>query len=177
MVLAMVHTVLALVHIILDMEGTVDMGMVLKAMRNRLKHMLSNQVIKLSPNHMLSHKYTLKLKAMLNLKRTLSLNNRTLKHNHIVRRKHTSLNRSLNHNHIVRRKHTSLNNRSPNHNHMLNQLPHTAILKIITNLKPMIIIILTKTMFTMLILKGMGKLKICKTRHTNLNRKAMLNNQ
>merc|ERR1719361_2643250 len=102
MVLAMVHMVLALVHIILDMEGTVDMGMVLKAMRNRLKHMLSNQVIKLSPNHMHSHKYTLKLKAMLNLKRTLSLNNRTLKHNHIVRRKHTSLNnRSL-----------SLNNRT-----------------------------------------------------------------
>merc|ERR1719510_998656 len=100
MVLAMVHTVLALVHIILDMEGT--MGMVLKAMRNRLKHMLSNQVIKLSPNHMHSH------------------NNRTLKHNHIVRRKHISLNnRSLNLNHIVRRKHTSLNNRSPNHNHML----------------------------------------------------------
>merc|ERR1719479_756376 len=160
MVLAMVHTVLALVHIILDMEGTVDMGMVLKAMRNRLKHMLSNQVIKLSPNHMHSHKYTLKLKAMLNLKRTLSLNNRTLKHNHIVRRKHTSL-----------------NNRSLNHNHILNQLPHTAILKIITNLKPMIIIILTKTMFTMLILKGMGKLKICQTRHTNLNRRAMLNNQ
>merc|ERR1719510_2228838 len=90
MVLAMVHTVLALVHIILDMEGTV--GMVLKAMRNRLKHMLSKQVIKLSPNHMHSHKYTHKLKAMLNLKRTLSLNNRTLKHNHIVRRKHTSLN-------------------------------------------------------------------------------------
>merc|ERR1719510_2225991 len=53
--LAMVHTVLALVHIILDMEGTVDMGMVLKAMRNRLKHMLSKQVIKLSPNHMLSN--------------------------------------------------------------------------------------------------------------------------
>merc|ERR1719510_965593 len=147
MVLAMVHTVLALVHIILDMEGTVDMGMVLKAMRNRLQHMISNQVIKLSPNHMHSHKYTLKLKAMLNLNR------------------------------IVRRKHTSLNNRSPNHNHMLHQLPHTAILKIITNLKPMIIIILTKTMFTMLILKGMGKLKICQTRHTNLNRRAMLNNQ
>merc|ERR1719510_1250667 len=102
MVLAMVHTVLALVHIILDMEGTVDMGMVLKAMRNRLKHMLSNQVIKLSPNHMLSNQVILKLKAMLNLKRTLSLNNRTLKHNHIVRRKHTSLNnRSLNRNHIV----------------------------------------------------------------------------
>merc|ERR1719510_656918 len=135
MALAMVHTVLALVHIILDMEGTVDMGMVLKAMRNRLK-------------------------PMLNLKRTLSLNNRTLKHNHIVRRKHTNL-----------------SNRSLNHNHIVNQLPHTAILKIITNLKPMIIIILTKTMFTMLILKGMGRLKICQTRHTNLNRKAMLNNQ
>merc|ERR1719479_244394 len=170
MVLAMVHTVLALVHIILDMEGTVDMGMVLKAMRNRLKRMLSNQVIKFSPYHMHSHKYILKLKAMRNLKRTLSLNNRTPKHNHIVRRKHTSLNnrslnhnhivrrkhtslnnRSLNRNHIVRRKHTSLNNRSPNHNHMLNQLPHTAIHKIITNLKTMIIIILTKAMFTMLI--------------------------
>merc|ERR1719510_1856791 len=66
MALAMVHTVLALVHIILDMEGTVDMGMVLKAMHNRHKHMLSNQVIKLSPNHMHNHKYTLKLKAMLN---------------------------------------------------------------------------------------------------------------
>merc|ERR1719479_496365 len=121
MVLAMVHTVMALVHIILDMEGTVDMGMVLKAMRNRLKHMLSNQAIKLSPNHLHSHKYILKLKAMRNPKHTLSLNNRTLKHNHILRRKHTSLNnRSLNHNHIVRRKHTSLNNRSPN-NHMFNQ--------------------------------------------------------
>merc|ERR1719479_472373 len=159
MVLAMVHTVLALVHIILDMEGTVDMGMVLKAMRNRLKHMLSNQVIKLSPNHMHSHKYTLKLKAMLNLKHSVSLNNRTLKHNHIVRRKHTSP-----------------NNRSLNHNHMLNRLPHTAILKIITNLKPMIII-LTKTMFIMLILKDMGKLKIWQARHTKHNRKAMLNNQ
>merc|ERR1712020_585245 len=91
MVLAMVHTVLALVHIILDMGGTVDMGMVLKAMRNRLKRMLSNQVIKLSPNHMHSHKYILKLKAMLNLKRTLNLNNHTLKHNHIARHKQPSL--------------------------------------------------------------------------------------
>merc|ERR1719411_1107508 len=89
MVLAMVHTVIALVHAILDM------GMVLKAMRNRLKHMLSNQVIKLSPYHMRSHKYILKLKAMRNLKHTLSLNNRTLNHNHIVNRKHTRLKHTL----------------------------------------------------------------------------------
>merc|ERR1719411_2121455 len=50
MVLAMVHTVIALVHTILDM------GMVLKVMRNQLKHTLSNQVIKFSPYHMHSHK-------------------------------------------------------------------------------------------------------------------------
>merc|ERR1712059_242085 len=109
MVLAMMHTVLAMVHRVLDMEGTVVMA--LKVMRNRLKHMHSSLVIKLSRNLMVSHKYMPNLKAMLSL-------------NHIVSRKHTSLN-----NHTLNHK----------HNHMLNRLPHTAILKVITNLKPMLI--------------------------------------